>query len=175
MLSSVVDFTTNKSTRVVRSSMAAEACAMALAADRHLYARLLLQMLLSGVQHVEARWREKLSIPGFITTEAKSLFDHMTTTGQVPKERQTLLDLLVCKDLIETKVVVMKWVPTYKQYADFLTKRMAAPLWEEFVRTGRISLRETAEEAVEEERRRGIRRAQRHRRKERMQKQHPKP
>ena len=156
----VIDFTTNKSTRV--------ACAMAIAADRHLYTRLLLQQLLSGKPEVSAKWREQLAIPGFLTTDAKSLYDHMQTTGQILKERQTLLDLLVCKDLVEGKIVHMKWVLTYKQHADFLTKRMQAHLWEEYSRVGTISLRETASEAVEEERRRGLRRAQRDRRKLRM-------
>ena len=41
---SVVDFTTNKSTRVVRSSMSAEALSLCTAADRHLYLRLILQI-----------------------------------------------------------------------------------------------------------------------------------
>ena len=110
---------------------------------------------------------------GYLITDAKSLFDHMTTTGQIPTERQTLLDLLVCKDLVENKVVDMKWVPTYKQFADFMTKQMLAWLWNEFAKVGQISLRETSEEAVEEEHRRKLRKAQRHRRKERMLKLRP--
>lgn len=94
---SVVDFTTNKSTRVVRSSMSAEALSLCTAADRHLYLRLILQMLLTGVQEIAPTWRQHLKIPGSVITDAKSLFDHLVTTGQIPTERQTLLDLLVCK------------------------------------------------------------------------------
>ena len=45
---------------------------------------------------------------------------------------------------------------------------MAPVLWAEFMRSGRISLKETAEEAKEEERRRGLRKAERQRRKDRM-------
>jgi hypothetical protein len=165
---SVVDFTTNKSTRVVRSSMSAEALSLCTAADRHLYLRLILQMLLTGVQEIAPTWRQHLKIPGSVITDAKSLFDHLVTTGQIPTERQTLLDLLVCKDLVENNVVLMRWVPTYRQFADFLTKMMAPVLWAEFMRSGRISLKETAEEAKEEERRRGLRKAERQRRKDRM-------
>lgn len=165
---SVVEFVTNKSTRVVRSSMAAEALSLCLAADRHLYIRLILQMLLTGCQEVAMQWRQKLNIPGSLITDAKSLFDHLTTTGQIPTERQTLLDLLTAKDLVENKVVDMRWVPTYKQHADYLTKLMLAWLWVEFTNKGLISLRETTEEAQEEDRRRGLRKAQRQRRKERM-------
>ena len=42
---SVVEFSTTKSTRVVRSSMAAESCSMSIAVDRHMYGRLILDML----------------------------------------------------------------------------------------------------------------------------------
>ena len=96
------------------------------------------------------------------------LFDHPTTTGQLPTERQTLLDLLTAKDLVENKVVDMRWVPTYKQHADYLTKLMLAWLRVKFNNKGLISLRETTEEAQEEDRRRGLRKAQRQRRKECM-------
>ncbi len=56
-----IDFQTTKSTRVVRSSMAAESCSMSIAADRHMYARLLLDQMLRGVYRVEDKhqsgWR----------------------------------------------------------------------------------------------------------------------
>ena len=68
----VADFSTSKSTRVVRSSMAAEACSMCLAADRHLYVRLLLHILLTGNQQVTSQWRNRLKVPGHLTTDAKS-------------------------------------------------------------------------------------------------------
>ena len=125
-------------------------------------------MLLTGSQELAAQWRQKLNIPGSLITDAKSLFDHLITTGQIPTERQTLLDLLTAKDLVENKIVDMRWVPTYKQHADYLTKVMLAWLWVEFMNKGVISLRETPEEAEEEDRRRGLRKAQRQRRKDRM-------
>ena len=46
----VVEFTTTKSTRVVRSSMAAESCSLSVAVDRHMYARLILDMMLRDCQ-----------------------------------------------------------------------------------------------------------------------------
>ena len=165
---SLMDFTTNKSSRVVRSSMAAEACAMCLAADRHLYMRLVLHLMLTGLQQIPEQWRKKLAIRGYLVTDAKSLYDHMVRTHHMPTERQTLLDVLVCKDLVENGVVTMKWVPTFKQYADAMTKAMRATLWEDFFRTGVVSLKETPTEAKEEEHRRGLRQAQRQRRKVRM-------
>ena len=98
-------------------------------------------------------------------------FDHLTMTGQILTERQTLLDLLTAKDLAENKVVDTRWVPPYKQHAGYFTKLMLAWLWVGFTNKGNkglISPRETTEEAQEEDRRRGLRKAQREGRKERM-------
>jgi hypothetical protein len=79
-------------------------------------------------------------------------FDHLTMTGHIPTERQTLLDLLTAKDLAENKVVDTRWVPPYKQHAGYLTKLMLAWLWVGFTNKGNKGLippRETTEEAQE--------------------------
>ena len=161
----VIDYSTAKSSRVVRSSMAAESCSLSLAVDKHLYNRLLLDMLDRGVYEVTPDWRNNMRVGGGIITDAKSLYDHMHTTGQVPAERQTMLDLLVAKDMLEQGAYRLFWVPTHKQHADGLTKKMKNVLWEEFQRKGTISLRETPEEKVLEDHRRSLRQGQRQRRK----------
>ena len=163
-----VDFTTSKSTRVVRSSMAAESCSLSLAIDRHLYLRLLLDMLARGIFEVTPNWRKEMQIDGGVVTDAKSLFDHMHTTGQIPTERQTMLDLLVAKDLLEQGTYKLYWVPTNRQHADGLTKKMRNILWEKFSKDGTISLKETPQDKVEEDHRRMIRQGQRQRRKVRF-------
>lgn len=164
----VVEFTTTKSTRVVRSSMAAESCSLSLAIDRHMYARLILDMLLRGAYEVTPQWRTECQVKGGVVTDAKSLYDHLSTTGQIPQERQTMLDLLAAKSLLEQEAAKLFWVPTHRQYADVLTKRMKDLLWEEFVRKGTISLKETPEEKIKEEHRRVLRRGQRLRRKKKF-------
>ena len=164
----VVDYSTAKSTRVVRSSMAAESCSLSLAVDKHLYNRLLVDMLDRGVYEVTPEWRTNMKVGGGIITDAKSLYDHMHTTGQVPAERQTMLDLLVAKDMLEQGAFRLFWVPTHKQHADGLTKKMKNVLWEEFQKRGTISLRETPEEKEVEDHRRSLRQGQRQRRKERF-------
>ena len=160
-----VDFSTNKSTRVVRSSMAAEASSMSIAVDRHLYNRLLIQMLWDGPFQLEADWRAKMTVSGTVVTDAKSLYDHLQTTGQIPTERQTMLDLMVARDMLEQNLFVLKWVPTHRQHADGLTKAMRNLLWEEFSQQGTLSLRETTKEATLEAHRRELRKGQRQRRK----------
>lgn len=145
--------------------MAAESCAMSIALDRHLYLRLLVQMLIYGPTDVGSGWRETLRVHGALVTDAKSVFDHLGATGQMPTERQTGLDLLVAKSQLEDQVYQLCWVPTHKQFADGLTKRMKDSLWTEYLRTGKISLKQTPQERVLEEHRRQIRQGQRQRRK----------
>lgn len=164
----VIDFATSKSTRVVRSSMAAESCSLSLAVDRHLYIRLLVDMLCRGVYPISSEWRKEMKIEGGIVTDAKSLYDHLHTTGQVPAERQTMLDLLVAKDMLEQKAYGLYWVPTHKQYADGLTKKMRNILWEGFCKDNLISLKQTFKEQDIERHRRELRQGQRLRRKARF-------
>lgn len=165
---SVIEFSTTKSSRVVRSSMSAESCSMSIALDRHLYSRLVADMLQFGVFPVVPEWRSKLRTAGGLVTDAKSLYDHLQTTGQIPTERQTMLDLLVCKDLLEVGGYDLWWVPTHRQHGDGLTKHMRNVLWEQYIKEGWISLKETKKEAELEQHRKGLRQAQRQRRKEKF-------
>ena len=161
----VVEFNTTKSSRVVRSSMAAESCSLSLATDRHMYARLVLDMLLRGVYPVTPNWRVECQVKGAIVTDAKSLYDHMNTTGQIPQERQTMLDLLAAKDLLEQDAFRFFWVPTHRQFADALTKKMKDLLWIEYMTKRTISLIQTGDEKALEEHRQRLRQGQRLRRK----------
>ena len=68
--------------------------------------------MLCGEPDYGSDWRHNLKIPGIVITDAKSLFDHLSTAGSVPKQRQTLIDLLIARDLAEGKAVQLKWVPT---------------------------------------------------------------
>ncbi len=54
--------------------------------------------------------------------DAKSLFDHLTKTKSIPTERQTLVDLLVARDLSESKTIGIRWLPNVHVIADCLIK-----------------------------------------------------
>ena len=95
--------------------------------DRQLYARLMLEAILHGEPEFDEGWRHRLKIPGIVVTDAKSLYDHLRTTGSIPSERQTLIDLLIARDLCENGIVEIRWVPTAHQLADVLTKMMRVP------------------------------------------------
>ena len=59
--------------------------------------RLLVQSLLHGETVYDPEWRRKMSVPGILITDAKSLYDYLNTTGKIPKERQIMIDLLVAR------------------------------------------------------------------------------
>ena len=164
----VLEFHSNRIRRVVRSSLAAEGCAMSSAGDRQLFSRVLLDAFLYGKTAIDQEWRRNLVTPGCLVTDAKGLHDHLHKTGGVATERQAALDMLLMKQLIEDEVVGLKWTPTWRQLADPLTKDMPATLLEELKSSGMVCLVQTESDVKEEERRAGIRKGQRERRKERM-------
>ena len=70
--------------------------------DRHLYGRLVIDRLLFGNRPLDANWRTSMGLDGGVVTDAKSLYDHLSTTGQLPTERQTMLDLMVSRHHLES-------------------------------------------------------------------------
>ena len=149
--------------------MTAEPASLSAAVDRHVYVRLLLESMLFGEPEDLKDWRYRLKIPGVMVTDAKSLFDHLRTTGSIPKERQTLIDLLVARDLVETKVIDLKWMPTTLMVADVLTKEMKPSAQvKRLLEDGRYKLAPTEDDEAHENHQHNLRREQRQRRKERQ-------
>ena len=162
--------------RIVKSTLAAESASLSTALDRQLYARLLLEALLHGEPDCTEGWRYRLRIPGVLVTDAKSLYDHLHKTGSVPSERQTLIDLLIAKDLQEAAAISVKWVPTTYQLADVLTKAMPVPpVMALLLDQGLCALVQTEEDALAEAHRAESRHDQRQRRKARSKALQAKP
>ena len=120
----LVEFQSTTISRVVKSTLASESASLSTALDRQLYLRLLVHSLQCGEPEYEPDWRHRLVVPGVLVTDAKSLYDHLNTTGKIPRERQTMIDLPVARDLVEAKAVRLCWVPTRHMLADILTKMM---------------------------------------------------
>ncbi len=111
-------------------------------------------------------------MPGIVVTDAKSLFDHLSTTGSVPKERQTLIDLLVARDLIEENTLSLHWVPTTHQLADVLTKlTQPGEVMKRFLMEQKYAVIPTQKEEQKEAHRKELRQGQRKRGKQRKQAQ----
>ena len=141
---------------------------MSTALDRQLYLRLLVQCMMHGEPDYGPQWRHELKIPGILVTDAKGLYDHLRTTGSMPKERQTLIDLLVARDLIEAGSVKLRWVPQSHMLADPLTKNMkTTPVFDLLHERLLHALVQTPEGALKETRRSEQRQGQRQRRKAR--------
>ena len=87
----------------------------------------------------------------------------------MPTERQTLIDLLIARDLTEAKAITVRWVPTTHQLADICTKFMrATPIFSKLMTEQLYCLIGNEAETEEEARRAGLRKGQRDRRKARM-------
>ena len=150
--------------------MAAESASLSIAVDHNLYLRLLLECILHGEPDLKADWRMSLKVPGVLVTDAKSLYDHLTKTGSIPTERQTLIDLLVARDLHEQGAIAIKWLPQKHMIADVLTKATTPnEVFNRLVRDGLYSLVPTKEQVAEEDHRLRLRQGQRLRAKERKQ------
>ena len=164
---SMVEFGSSVIHRVVKSTLAAEAAALSTALDRQLYLRLVLESMLYGEPVCGPDWRHKLKVPGILITDARSLYDHLGKTGSVPKEKQTLIDLLVARDLMEEKAICLRWVPTDHILADILTKQMKVPpVAAKFLMQQRYCVMRSLEEKEKDAYRLALRQGQRQRRKE---------
>ena len=117
-----------------------------------------------GRIEVESEWRNQLHALGVLVTDAKALYDHCLTTGHMAQERQTAIDLLMSKRMIEERQMDLRWVPTFKQLADSLTKSMRDVLLTQWKCDGLVCLTSTPEDLQEESRRAMIRKGQRERR-----------
>eukprot|EP00971_Amphidinium_carterae_P218884 4344746-Amphidinium_carterae.1 len=87
----IVEFSSTRIRRVVRSTMAAESAAIADALDSHLFVRVLWNALSSASWKSQQTWQQELAkSPGvsYLVTDGKSLYDHLTSTSVVPKEKQ---------------------------------------------------------------------------------------
>ena len=163
----LVEFQSSVITRVVGSTMAAESAALSVALDRQLYLRLLIESILHGTPNLRDDWRLHLRIPGTLVTDAKSLYDHIGKVGSMPTSRQTLIDLLVARDLVEQKAIMLKWLPNTHMLADILTKATApTPVLIKFLEHGLFSLVPTVEQESHELHRLRLRQGQRERAKE---------
>ena len=164
----LVEYQSTTISRVVESTLASESASLSTALDRQLYLRLLVQCLLHGEPEYTPEWRHKMSTPGILITDAKSLYDHLNTTGKIPKERQTMIDLLVARDLVEAGAVRLCWAPTKHMLADMLTKVMKpSDVYDKFREKHLFSLTRSLEDQFLEQHRLDLRQGQRQRRKAR--------
>eukprot|EP00971_Amphidinium_carterae_P335930 6472029-Amphidinium_carterae.1 len=161
----MLEYSSHRIKRTVRSTMSAESCALAEALDAHLYTRVLYQAMVHTSWQTSRQWQEDLMHKpqkGFLLTDGKSLHDHLNSTAANPSEKQVMLDLMFVREEVERGLVQVRWIPGSHMLADPLTKWMKPSLVvQQLQRDGTYSLVQEEAEAVEEARKAVLRRDQR--------------
>ena len=95
-----------------------------------------------GDLEVNAEWRGSLTTAGHLVTDAKSLFDHVHGLSMLSTERQTSLDILGVQQMVQQQLLHLHLVPTWRQFADGLTKDTPDELFYQFRARGIINVKE---------------------------------
>ena len=129
----LVDWGSTKIRRVVKSTLAAEACGCSTGYDRAVYIRAILSELLGSTGKT---WQERaLTIPQITVVDARSLRDHLHKTGGQPTEKRVGLDLCDVREWLE-RGDKLGWVPTTHMLVDPFTKHFVeTALLDEYLRS----------------------------------------
>ena len=112
----LLDWKTNRSARVCRSTLAAEAIAADTAADRTVYANLFISQILTSLPSHRAP--EILDM--HLVTDCKSLYDVLISPNSTTEDKRSLVYVRSTQEsFIPARI---RWVPTTHQLADVLTK-----------------------------------------------------
>ena len=139
----LVEWQSTACKRVVRSSMAIEACAASLAFEHGEYVRALFGEIMCPDFEVN-RWGHFIRLWELILVlDAKTAFDTLQTES-LPQDRRTALDLLAIKEslLDQSNRALCRWVPGPQQISDSLTKEKGNKILSDFLSTNEWSHRE---------------------------------
>ena len=114
---SLVDWRSARTKRVVRSTLAAEAIASDTCSDHAFFVAASLSEILSGAKATLS----KPTLPCYVCTDCKSLYDALQKITPSLDERRTLIDVLSIRQTI-SELGGLRWIPTTEQLADALTK-----------------------------------------------------
>ena len=141
----IIEWKSHRIKRVVKSTLAAEAAALAEAQDKNEYARVLFQYLMGRMNSKE--WQQALEqCPGYLAIDAKSVYDLVHKDGSMPSEKRVGLDLMAVQEGLKRPQDDLRWVPTRHMLADPFTKYLShAPYFDYVLSSGRLSLVESEE------------------------------
>ena len=143
----LVEWSSKRIHRVVRSTLAAEGGALSNAHDRSDFARVVFAEMMGKLPRTD-HWRTALKVvPGYLVVDAKSLFDMLNKVGALTSERRVALDVIAVKEAMEEDETNLRWVPTRHMLADVLAKLMThiPPYLLHVLQRGRLSLVESPE------------------------------
>jgi len=113
-----VDHRSARTTRVCRSTLAAEAASADDAVDHGLYTAYHWSEMLNGTK-ATAKPTRAPSVNLYSVTDCKSLYDAVTKENSSCTEKRTLISLCSIREAVSSR---MRWAPTHLQHADGLTK-----------------------------------------------------
>ena len=113
---SIMSWSSNRTKRIVRSTLAGESLAADNAADNALYIASFLSEVFSQKRATDGH----IEIPIFVATDCRSLYDAFQKAQPKVSEKRTLIDLLSLKESIAKDG--LRWIPTHLQLSDCMTK-----------------------------------------------------
>ena len=143
---SPVTWMSKRISRVVRSTLSAEAHAMSKSVDLLGWVR----SVWGGIHVDQFPWQEpaeafRLLNPALIVTDCRSLYDLVTRTATPTcEEYRTTLEVLLIKQRC-SEHCIFRWIPTTLMLADSLTKVMSADLIRQVLSIGRFKLHDASE------------------------------
>ena len=137
----LLDWKSARSTRVCRSTLAAEASAADEGADRAAFAN----MCLSELLYNEPAFKVGCKLNGRHVTDAKSLYDCVVAENPNVSDKRSLVNIRSIQQTVSPKE--MHWVPTRLMWADGLTKLDSSLLlrFAEWLRDPYVQLRDAGE------------------------------
>ena len=138
---SPLTWSSKKISRVVRSTLSAEAYSMSRSIDRLGWMRLLWGIIVYPMFPWKEPQKAFATLPkAIITTDCRSLFDLVSRTAMPScEEFRTTLEVLLIKEQCQEHCQ-FRWIPTHIMLADALTKPMDATLLRTALRNGVFSL-----------------------------------
>ena len=116
MTATLVDWKSSRSSRVCRSTLAAETSACDTALDRGSFLASMLTELITGV----ASYKQQMTNRLITVTDCRSLYDVLVSENPRTDEKRTIVTIRSCQQFIQRTDVF--WVPTQLQWSDGLTK-----------------------------------------------------
>ena len=138
---SLISWSTHKLRRVCRSSLAAEAQALAECEAELFLVRALWQELLGADLDLRNPWNTSKLTPGVLVIDAKALYDTLKQQD-VPnlssKEKHTALEVLGLSQHLVEQSTILRWCNSDQQLSDGMTKMSAQDKVANFLRRGQV-------------------------------------
>ena len=150
----LLDWSSSKIHRKVKSTLAAEAAGASRAFDRAVFLRCLMAEIERGRT---PDWNDMVkTVPFALATDCKSLYELRKNDGKLPDDRRVALDLLDVRDGLQYYGDEYRWIPTDHMLADALTKRMPPDLLLKFLKDSEYTFK--YDDAISNAKRMAIRR-----------------